>query len=570
MRGHIFFKLFGSFALVIAIVMVVVGVTVTRAWEDSLRTEIETSLRQKVQIFAARVANEPEVSKPQLNKEVAQQAGARATIITREGLVVADSEANPAEMENHRTRPEFISALNGQLGSNVRHSHTLGIDFMYVAAPVPGGAVRLAYPLQSIADLDRQVRRTLLGSSLLAGALAILIAAIASQLVASRLTRMMQFAGEIASGNLSVRLADNSNDEIGRLAGALDRTARNLEDSFRRLDESRRELDSVLNSMQEAVIAVGRDLRVEWANQRLERLLPNGVRRGQPLVESVRDPNLLLALQTCVESRAVSSARATTITPGKVFNVTAAPMPAGGAVAVMYDLTDIERVEKTRRDFIANVSHELRTPLTSIQGYAETLLDTERGPAAEFLEIIRKNALRMSRLTEDLLALARVESGEYKLKKQALAPLDLVNEAAQYARESITTNGMRVEVAAEALKPVSADRDAIFQVFTNFVDNAAKYAAASDRIVIGSRDVEGGVQFFVRDFGPGIPSEHLGRLFERFYRVDKARSRDSGGTGLGLAIAKHIVLAHGGSIAAESELHHGSTFLFILPEARET
>jgi two-component system phosphate regulon sensor histidine kinase PhoR len=277
---------------------------------------------------------------------------------------------------------------------------------------------------------------------------------------------------------------------------------------------------------------------------------------------------LLRVLQFAVESRGVVSARATTIAPGKLFNITAAPMPGGGAVAVMYDLTDVERVEKTRRDFIANVSHELRTPLTSIQGYAETLLESEKGSNADFLEIIRKNAVRMTRLTEDLLVLARVESGEHKLKLQPIVPTELLQEAAQYARERFGQS-MAIEVENSALKTVAADRDSIFQVFTNFIDNAGKYADQGKRIELGARDVDHGVQFYVRDFGPGIASEHLGRLFERFYRVDKARSRDSGGTGLGLAIAKHIVLAHGGSILAESELHHGCTFLFTLPETPE-
>jgi len=568
MKGHIFFKLLGSFALVIMVVMGIVDLTVTRAWEKSLRTEIETSLKEKTQLFAARVAQSPRESYSQITKEAAAESDARVTVITNDGTVLADSEANPSEMENHRTRPEFIEALQGHIGTNVRHSHTVGVDFLYAAAPIPGGAVRLAYPLKAIAELTKNIRRTMLGSSILAALLAILIAAAAAQSVSRRLNRILQFAQEVASGNLAVRLADDSNDEIGHVASALDRTARKLEDSFRQLDESRHELDSVLNSMQEAVIAVGKDMRVQWANRRLERMLPTGVRRGWPLVESVRDPELLRVVETAVERREVISARANSISPGKVFNITAAPMPGGGAVAVMYDLTDVERVEKTRRDFIANVSHELRTPLTSIQGYAETLLESEKGPNADFLEIIRKNAVRMTRLTEDLLVLARVESGEHKLKLQPIVPTELLQEAAQYARERFGQS-MAIEVENSALKTVAADRDSIFQVFTNFIDNAGKYADQGKRIELGARDVDHGVQFYVRDFGPGIASEHLGRLFERFYRVDKARSRDSGGTGLGLAIAKHIVLAHGGSILAESELHHGCTFLFTLPETPE-
>ena len=242
-------------------------------------------------------------------------------------------------------------------------------------------------------------------------------------------------------------------------------------------------------------------------------------------------------------------------------------MPGGGAVAVLRDLTETERVEKTRRDFIANVSHELRTPLTSIQGYTETLLDSAPGNdhSREFLEIIRKSALRMSRLTEDLLTLARVESGEQRFDIESTAPADLLQEAVQSFREIARTQNVELIVEDLARARVGADPEAIHQVFSNLVDNALKYAQSGGRIILGARPVAEGVEFYVQDFGPGIPSEHLARLFERFYRVDKARSRESGGTGLGLAIAKHIVLAHGGSIRAQSELNHGSTFLFTLP-----
>jgi two-component system phosphate regulon sensor histidine kinase PhoR len=258
------------------------------------------------------------------------------------------------------------------------------------------------------------------------------------------------------------------------------------------------------------------------------------------------------------------------VIPGKVFNVTSAPMPSGATLVVLHDLTDLERVEKTRRDFIANVSHELRTPLTSIQGYAETLIEsTNEETTRDFLEVIRKNAARMTRLTEDLLILAKVESGEKKPVLQALAASELLEDAEQYFREHQAECGLTLTVQNSAFKMVSADRDAIFQVFTNLIDNACKYAAEGKRVEIGALDVEGYVEFYVRDFGPGISSEHLSRLFERFYRVEKARSRETGGTGLGLAIAKHIVRAHGGLITARSEIARGSTFLFTLPEARE-
>jgi two-component system phosphate regulon sensor histidine kinase PhoR len=469
-------------------------------------------------------------------------------------------------MENHATRPEFREALQGRVGSNSRTSHTIGVDFLYVAAPVPGGAVRLAYPLTVISEVNRKVRMTLLITSALAFLVSLVIAGFAAQSITRRLQRIVEFSGRVAEGDLSARIAEISNDEIGQVARSLDRTARRLQDSFQAVERSRRELVTLLNSMQEPVIAVGPDGLVIWANQRMERLLPGGLHRNAALVENIRDPELLSAFQNAIDRREVATTRAHAVFPGRVFSVTAAPMPSGGAVGVLTDLTELERVERTRRDFIANVSHELRTPLTSIQGYTETLQETASNEdQKEFLDIIRKNAYRMARLTEDLLALARVESGEKEMKLHPVVPSELIREAEQNFRETENSHGLTLEVHNEALRMVQADRDAIFQVFTNFIDNALKYAREGGKLVIGARDVESGVEFYVQDFGPGISSEHLPRLFERFYRVDKARSRESGGTGLGLSIAKHIVLAHGGTIRAESELHRGSIFSFVLP-----
>jgi two-component system phosphate regulon sensor histidine kinase PhoR len=320
--------------------------------------------------------------------------------------------------------------------------------------------------------------------------------------------------------------------------------------------------------MQDAVIAVDVDGRVQWANRGMDRLLLRAPRLNAPLIDSVRDPDFLAAIQEAARDQIVTSARSNTIAPGRIFDVTAAPMPGGGAVAVLRDLTETERMEKSRRDFIANVSHELRTPLTSIQGYTETLLDSplEDNHVRDFLEIIRKNGARMSRLTEDLLTLARVESGEHRFDIERVSTEELLQDALESFREVARSYG--VEPVVENSIPsanVNADREAIHQIFSNLIENALKYAASGKKVILGARAAASGVEFYVRDFGPGISSEHLHRLFERFYRVDKARSRESGGTGLGLAIAKHIVLAHEGTIRAESELNHGSTFLFTLP-----
>lgn len=569
MRRRIFFKLLGTFLLVIAVATATLDFAVRHAWETSLHRELQTTLAQKARLFAGQVEHERD-RRPlqQIADDVSQAADVRATIIDAGGKVLADTRANAAEMENHSTRPEFIAALHGGVGSAQRVSHTVGIPFLYVAAPVPGGAVRLAYPLASIAERVREVRLQLLLASGLALLVALLLAVLISRAISRRLHRIVIFAERIAAGDLTARIEEPSGDEIAHVAAALDRTARQLERSFTALETGRKQLETLLNSMQDAVLAVSAAGKVEWSNGVMKRLAYGHVRVGAPLVETMRDPDFLRAVDEALRTRQVKTARATSLGAGRSFDVIAAPLPGGGAVVVLHDLTEIERVEKTRRDFIANVSHELRTPLTSIQGYAETLLESSaNGNTREFLEIIRKNASRMARLTEDLLTLARVESGETEFSLQPHSAAELLCEAQQNFEEMLKSSGLELEIAESTPAAVQADNDAIQQVLTNLIDNAAKYGAGGGRLVLGAREVEGGVEFYVRDFGAGIASEHLPRLFERFYRVDKARSRESGGTGLGLAIAKHVVLAHGGRIRVESALGHGSTFFFTLPLA---
>jgi two-component system phosphate regulon sensor histidine kinase PhoR len=601
-RNGIFLKLMAAFLVVILAAAITFDAMLGGAWQASLRNEIERNLTQKTQLLAHRVETDRSHSLADIAAQEGQSAGARVTIIDPAGNVLADSESNGAS-ENLAQRKEFVAALSGRVGSDQRRSATIGIPFLYVAVPISGGAVRLAYPLSDVEAVSQQVHRRLELASSLAFLFALLVAAVAAQWSARRLERIVEVAARIAEGDLQARIQETSQDEVGRVAGAIDKTARRVEESFAAVRSSQRQLETLLNSMQDAVIAVSADGLVQWANQPMDRLVPQGTRLHQPVVETIRDPDFLATVKEATASREVKTSRATSIVPGRAFDVTAAPLPGGGAVAVLRDLTETERVEKTRRDFIANVSHELRTPLTSIQGYAETLLDStpeNTAPTREFLEIIRKNSSRMSRLTEDLLTLARVESGETRFDSEPVPPAELLHDAEESFREIARTHGVDLRIEGiqiqesplsnpqnddpkshdpkspslpnslpENLPPVLADREAIHQVFANLIDNAlkygSKYGASGGRIVLGARAVPHAVEFFVQDFGAGIASEHLPRLFERFYRVDKARSRESGGTGLGLAIAKHIMLAHGGSIRAESELAHGSTFLFTLP-----
>ncbi len=414
----------------------------------------------------------------------------------------------------------------------------------------------------------RLLGREILWSGLIALLVAFPLAALVAGRVSDRLQRVVEFARQIAEGDLSARLIPDNGDELSDMQAALNQTAERLGKDFTELESRRHELAAMLDSMQEAVVAITPGGFVRWSNSVMQRVAGAQIHAGRPLVHSLRDPEFLACVRGALERREVCFGRASTLVPGRVFEVNATPLPGGGALAVMHDVTGIEAAQKSRREFVANVSHELRTPLTSIQGYVETLIeDPKSSPETtrEFLGIILKNATRMNRLTEDLLALASVESPDYRLTLQPAQASALVKDAVDSLGGIVVDSGVELESAGAPDAMVMADPDAMNQVFGNLIENSLKYAKSGKRIRVGARLLASEVQFTVQDFGPGISSEHLDRIFERFYRVDKARSRESGGTGLGLAIVKHIVQAHGGRIWAESELGSGAAFHFTLP-----
>jgi two-component system phosphate regulon sensor histidine kinase PhoR len=395
---------------------------------------------------------------------------------------------------------------------------------------------------------------------------------------ARRLERAIQALPEFDPGAASLPKISEFADTVQALHG----TSQRLQQRLSGAQGDRLQLEALLDSMQDAVVAVDSAGRIQWTNQRMQRLIPGSsvqspVRVGHALVQTVRDPEVLECVKAALEDRVVCERRTTTMVPGRIFEVNASPMPGGGAVAVLHDITRIEQVERTQRDFVANVSHELRTPLTSISGYVETLLDHEQlSPVArEFLSTILKNAARMNRLTEDLLTMARVESQEAEMHPAPVRADVLVRDAVEAMRGLVQDEEAELEIGETTTVEVFADSDSMLQVLGNLIENGIKYGrarnAAQSRVVVSAREVTdpiSGVEFSVRDFGQGIASEHLGRIFERFYRVDKARSRESGGTGLGLSIARHMVESQGGIIRAESELNAGSTFLVTLPKTQ--
>ncbi len=363
-----------------------------------------------------------------------------------------------------------------------------------------------------------------------------------------------------------------------RLAATIRSANDEVQRSFAVSAERREKLEALLDSMQDAVTSIDAAGRIIWANKAMQRLVVDSfgsVRAGHSLVQTIRAPEVLDCVHVALETRKYSERRPVSLVPGRVFAVSASPMPEGGAVVVLRDVTRIEQVERTQTEFVANVSHELRTPLTSIHGYVEMLLENEGAPLPaasehEFLLAILKSARRMARLTDDLLALARVESGEQKLEPKPIEVTALLRETEAAVAGVVKEKSGTLEVSVIAEGEVIADADAVVQILSNLIENALNYGRgpAGARVQLTAEHIAGHpqeVRFRVRDFGNGIPWEHLGRLFERFYRVDKARSRESGGTGLGLAIAKHLVESQRGRIWVESELGHGSSFYFTLP-----
>jgi two-component system phosphate regulon sensor histidine kinase PhoR len=416
--------------------------------------------------------------------------------------------------------------------------------------------------VQTVGATDRAV----LWAALIALALVVPVAAWAARCMG----RVAAFALRIADGDLSARLEHEGDGELSAVETALSQAAERLNDEFAELESSRQELAAMLDAMQEAVIAITPEGLVRWSNAVMQRIAGAQIQNGQPLEQFVHAPELLEFVHGALERGEVGFGRSKSLVVGRVFEISAAPLPSGGALAVLHDVTRIESAEKARREFVANVSHELRTPLTSIQGYVETLIeepDTNPDTTREFLGVILKNAKRMSRLTEDLLVLASIESPDYQPVLKAIPASTLVKDAIDSLRGMVAESEVELEFAGAPDVPVMADPDRMSQVFGNLIENSLKYASSGRRIRVGACLLASEIQFTVQDFGPGIAAKYLERIFERFYRVDKARSRESGGTGLGLAIVKHIVQVHGGRVWAESEIGHGAAFHFTLPLA---
>ncbi len=595
MRLRLFWRLGLTYvALLLAVLMAVDLYTARVLRREYLRTGFE-QLDAIARVARAHPPQLPAESKDlqALRAWVASMAasGARVTLIAEDGRVLADSDHDPETMENHAGRPEIRQALASGEGRAVRHSATLDRDLLYLAlrhqpAGVAPAVLRFAMPLKRIDAALGEFRWRIWTATLLillvAGGAALWI----SRSFTVRINRIREFAARVAHGDFRPLQPERSRDELDELARALNETAARLDQTIHSLTDERNRSAAILRSMVEGVAVMDAGGRVVFSNDAFGQILgaagPPGERR--PLVEVTRQAELLEVARRALPGREIVHSEVTvgTVRP-RAFAVTAAPIlppqaePAAprvsavGVVLVLHDISEQRRLERVRRDFVANVSHELRTPLTAIQGFAETLLAgalDDRENRVRFLEIIRDHARRLARLTDDLLKLSRIEAEQMELEMRSVGVAELIGECLETTRLRAEQKQQTLEADYPAgLPPVRGDRGGLSEVLQNLLDNAVQYTPPGGRIRVSARAEATEVILTVSDNGIGIPQVDQSRIFERFYRVDAARSRELGGTGLGLAIARHIVEAHGGRIWVESTVGKGSDFHFSIPVA---
>jgi len=576
----------------VALTTLAAGLYLTRALEAFAVEMLEARLASNARLLhdATRALVARGASPAELRAFVLQSArptGARVTVISADGRVLGDSEVAPEDLpriENHAGRPEVRAAFAGRVGRDLRSSATINVPLLYVALPLVDGArtigvIRLALPLAAVTSSYAAIHRAMLAGGVVALVVACGIGLFVARRVTKPVVEMQAIAGRMSEGSFGVRAPARSPDEIGSLGRALNAMAARLKEKMADLEQEQAKATAILDGMIEGVIAVdGRDI-ILLMNERARTMFALDTTRGErkPFLEVIRNQDLHEVFRESRErgEGAVSRRELYLANPvERRVQVNAVPLRLSpdevGVVMVLHDVTELRRLEQVRTEFVANVSHELRTPLTAIHGYLETLLAgalEERENARRFLEIVFRHTERLGRLLNDLTDLSNIELGRVSLK---LAPtrLDEVVDAVLAIMSPRAVSGrvtLRSQVPPD-LPTVLADRDRLVQVVINLVDNAIKYTPEGGRVTVKAEArADGQVAVDVVDTGIGIPPIDLPRITERFYRVDKARSRELGGTGLGLAIVKHLVVAHGGQLRIESEPGRGTTVRVTVP-----
>ena len=558
--------LIGSLVIVGLLVTLVVAIVDGRL-RNRFYEESSAGLLREARLVASQW--QPGLDVDSLADEAGQALGHRVTLIDSTGRVVGDSEfEHPAldALENHLTRSEIAEAASTGSGASRRISASAGDEELYAAVRAGSGFARVSVSAVSIQQLFARARRDVLLAAAIALVTALLLAWLFSRSVARPVVELRDVAQALAAGELARRPSLAAPGEVGDLASALHRLAEQLSSRIEALETEEVRLAALTESLNEGVIAIDARQQVVQVNERARYLL--GLRDTVPFPTSnlPRDRGLREAIGAALSGHAVDAHEVQI--GGRELALTARPLPAGGAVIALFDLTPVRRLETVRRDFVANASHELRTPLTVISGFAETLLDESlpNDQRRQFAETVLANAQRMQRIVDDLLDLSRIESGGWKPNPVRGDVRGLAEEALATGAQRRTSPAvdLRLEIAPDATS-VWADPTALRQVLANLVDNAVRHTSEG-AVTVFSQRTPGGVAIGVRDTGIGIPADHLPRIFERFYRVDTGRSRAEGGTGLGLAIVKHLVEGHSGRVRAESTVGRGTTIWAELPD----
>lgn len=582
-------KLTLSYIFIVLVSVGLIAFFIDKNLEDNSLHAIRSSIIDQTNIIASQIKpgdlkNGNVKSLESFVNILKPRTACRITIIGKNGKVLAESERTEADighMENHASRPEVKTAMTGKIGVDSRYSPTLKIDMLYVAVPVienglPAGVVRLSLPLKSIQKTLSEIRRVMLAGLAFALCLALALGAFMATRTTRPIHRMIQVSRKFSEGDFSRRIIQAPRDEIGELAGTLNKMAQDIEEKITEVRKRNQELAAIFNSMIEGVIVVDKGGRIISVNSTIEKIFGATIKdiSGKPFIETIRNKDIAETIEKTLKTGDTLSGEIELLLPvQKIFQINAAPIlherSVNGCIVVIHDITGIRRLETMRRDFVANVSHELKTPLTSIQGFVETLLegaleDKENNRA--FLNIIREHTSRLNNLVNDLLSLSQLESKEAALDKTEIKLRKEVDKILKGFTSKAKNKRVDIRNELPEKLTIRADRDRIDQVFTNLVDNAIKFNKEGGFVNIQSTIQDGFIRITIEDAGIGIPEKDIDRIFERFYMVDKARSRDLGGTGLGLSIVKHIVGLHGGTVAAESNEGLGSKFYFTIPK----
>mgnify|MGYP001765993152 CR=1 FL=1 len=581
-------KLILSYILLIFFSLSFVAFYLDKNLQEQALEEIKASLVNEAKLVEYNIAASLSGSLNQerlyqLYHDLASRVNSRFTVIDLDGRVVADSEKDPqsvAKMENHLSRPEVYQALQRGMGQEIRYSSTLKIDMLYVAVLIKQGNVnigvlRLALPLTSVQKVLSAVRRTILVSLFFTLGLAFLLGSVLAQTIIRPLNRIIYTSKKFAQGDFKRRIFYLATDEVGQLATTLNKMAQDIEEKMREIDTKSQHLEAVFNSMVEGVIVTDASEKIISINHAIEGLFQVSREQAQGgfILEGIRNSEISGLINEALKKAEFISREVVLVLPEfRIVQVNVSPVfeknEVTGSVAVIHDITQLRHLEKIRQDFVANISHELKTPLTSIKGFVETLLDgalEDKANSLDFLKTIDNHVNRLNALIDDLLELAHLESQEIALNKTRFNLAALVNQIVLGFKAQAKNRNLTISLKLPPDLEIFADRNKIEQVFSNLIHNAVKYNKENGSVLIYSELFEAKLKITIEDSGVGIPLKDIPRIFERFYRVDKARSRQLGGTGLGLSIVKHIIELHGGQVGVESTEGLGSKFSLIIP-----